>query len=91
MNSYHADIAFNNQLHIGGTDWQVGNQLTPLDFATTTSGPKAWGAGVVPPAGVYATSLDVSPDPQNFQEPPQSLVPHVMTAAAIVALLMVRR
>ena len=91
MNKFHSDVAFNEKLQIGSGEFHIGNALSPLDFASVQPGPLAFGAGVVPPAGVYATQLDVSTNPQNQQVQPRSLVPHAMTALALVALLMVRR
>lgn len=91
MNQFHSQVAFNDKLNVNGGNWQIGNELSPLDFVSVQPGPLAWGAGQVPPAGVYATSLDVSTNPQNQTVHPRSLVPHVVTALALVALLMVRR
>ncbi len=91
MNDYHSQIAFNNQLQINPSAWHIGNATSPLDFATTIVGPTARGAGAVPPAGIYATQLDVSTSRHPDGEQPQSIAPQMLLVAAALVLLYIRR
>ena len=88
MNQYHSEIAFNNQLQINpGGAYHIGNATTPLDFAARIPGPTALGAGQVPPAGIYATHLDVSTSMHPLGAPPKTVSSTVLLVAAALILM----
>ena len=91
MNDYHSQIAFNNALQFNPSSWHIGNATSPLDFATTISGPYGTGAGSVPPAGVYATQLDVSTSTGREDSTKKSIVPEVLLVAVAIILMYTRR
>lgn len=88
---WHTEYQLNAALDIDPASvYHIGNSTSPMDYMGLVPGPYGTGAGIVAPAGAFATNLDVSMEsnPKNYQ--PRSLVPHLAVAGIIVALLMVR-
>lgn len=87
MNTFHYDYEKNTDTNWGARAYHVGNNVTPLDFATTMSGPIGKGANRVPVAGGYASvNTDAKEEPE-----PRSLMPHLVIAGSVLSMLMMRR
>lgn len=91
MSRQHTDYHFNAVHGVAPGAFHIGNATSAFDFATRVPGPMALGAGKVPPAGVYATHLDIKPKERSEIPAVESILPQVFVAAVLAGVLLLRR
>lgn len=91
MNSFQHVYSLNTEVSLNPYKWSTGNSSLPLDFLEMAQVPRPpLGAGLLPPEGPYATSIDVSNSEalQPDKEPPNYVVPVAITALILAFLFM---